>query len=1130
MIIKKPSVAMRLERRAIKAVFGFVLLISLALPAAAPAYDGGCTTGLAKVESAQGRIEARVAGGEDWEALALGDILCPGDSLRVRNNSRAALTLTIPLHGGNENTLRLDQNTSITFPENTGDAWIKLSEGVVHFISRLRRSFEVVTPYTNAGIDGTEFVVAVDSEGTRVTVLEGRVRAGGPSGEARVAGGESVFVAADGAPPVRTPVNPIDAVQWALFYPSVTNFTTDVVPAPDLPEEQRRLIRRSLRLANEGQFSEALELLNQTGIEFRDPAMLSYRASLYLGVGRVEEAGADLDRALDADNLYAHALALKAIIAVAQNANDEALALAKRAVAANPANAPAGLALSYAYQARFDLRSALDAIRRVVVSEPRNLEARARMAELYLAMGYVNKALTAARAASAPGSYSSRSQALLGFVFLAQFKAEAAEVAFVRAIELDSADPLPRLGRGLAMIRRGDLKEGRRQIEIATSLDPNKSIVRSYLGKAYFEEKRGKVAAAEFDMAKTLDPNDPTPWYYDAIRKQSENRPVEALEDLQKSIELNDNRAVYRSRLMLDSDLAARSASLGRVYQDLGFEQLALAEGWKSLNYDPGDFSAHRFLADSYAVLPRHKRARVSELLQAQMLQPINLNPLQPQLAESNLGILDGAGPSSAGFNEFNPLFTRNRLALQANGVVASDDTRGDDLVFSGVHDRLSYSIGQFHYETDGWRENADLQEDIYNLFAQSALTHKTNLQVEFRHGKSEAGDRSLQFFDEEVFLKNTRSETKAETARIGMRYTFSPGSDLLASFIHSTNYFEQGELTPTVTERLRGSLYELQHLYRWRGMSLVSGLGFYEDRRNTEIISFITIEDKTETKHSNAYLYTTIPVLKSLALNVGFSADAIDDTTFEDTDRVNPKLGLIWSPLGGTTVRAAAFRVLNRSMPTDQTLEPTSVAGFGQYFDDAFNTDAKVFGLALDQSFSAAIYGGLEVYKRKLSVPTFLFTFPTVTQTESEQEEWHNRAYLYWTPVRQTALSFEYQREKYIPDDFKLIEPQDTHELGVGMNYYHPTGVTGRVKALYVAQDGAFSDPSNPSGPRIDAEDKFWTMDAELAYRLPRRFGLIAVGGRNLLDKSFNYQEIDPGNPRYYPQRLVYTRLTLSF
>ena len=116
---------------------------------------------------------------------------------------------------------------------------------------------------------------------------------------------------------------------------------------------------------------------------------------------------------------------------------------------------------------------------------------------------------------------------------------------------------------GLAIIREGDVNAGSRQIEIAASLAPNDALIRSYLGKAYYEEKRGKLDEREFDMAKQLDPNDPTPWFYSAIAKQTTNRPVEALHNMQKAIELNDNRAVYRSQLLLEADLAARSASLG---------------------------------------------------------------------------------------------------------------------------------------------------------------------------------------------------------------------------------------------------------------------------------------------------------------------------------------------------------------------------------------------------------------------------------------------------------------------------------------------------------------------------------------------------------------------------------------
>ena len=146
---------------------------------------------------------------------------------------------------------------------------------------------------------------------------------------------------------------------------------------------------------------------------------------------------------------------------------------------------------------------------------------------------------------------------VLGFAYLAQVKTTASRAAFEKAIELDQADPLSRLGLGLAKIRDGDLKAGGREIEIAASLDPNNSLIRSYLGKTYYEEKRTGQDGREYAIAKKLDPNDPTPWFYDAIRLQTVNRPVEALRNYQKAIELNDNRAVYRSKLLLDSDAGA---------------------------------------------------------------------------------------------------------------------------------------------------------------------------------------------------------------------------------------------------------------------------------------------------------------------------------------------------------------------------------------------------------------------------------------------------------------------------------------------------------------------------------------------------------------------------------------------
>jgi len=305
------------------------------------------------------------------------------------------------------------------------------------------------------------------------------------------------------------------------------------------------------------------------------------------------------------------------------------------------------------------------------------------------------------------------------------------------------------------------------------------------------------------------DPNDPTPWFYDAIQKQTQNRPIEALRDIQKSIELNDNRAVYRSRLLLDQDEAARGSSLARIYDNLGFEKRALMKTAKSLSIDPSNHSAHRFLSDVYVNIPRHEIARVSELLQAQLLQPINVNPVQPQLAVADLNIITNTGPANVGFNEFAPLMERNRPQLVASGIAGSNNTFGNEVVASALYDRASFSIGQYHIETDGFRKNNDQNHDIYNAFMQYALTPKLNVQAEFRRRETEHGDLLLDF-DKRRFDPSLRRKLTENTARIGARYESTSDHDFIVSgkFIDRIEKDEDNDKTKN-----SGFQVEMQHL-----------------------------------------------------------------------------------------------------------------------------------------------------------------------------------------------------------------------------------------------------------------------------------------------------------------------------
>jgi Tfp pilus assembly protein PilF len=903
-----------------------------------------------------------------------------------------------------------------------------------------------------------------------------------------------------------------------------------------------------------------------------DPRFLAHRASKVLSVGRVDEAKSDIERAIALDPNYSIAYALQSIIAVVQNEKEKALNLANKAVETGPTSATAQIALSYARQAGFDLEGARDSLEDAVKLEPENALAWARLAEIRSSFGELDKSLQAAKKAVALDPDLSRTQTVLGFAYLTQVKTTESKAAFEKAIALDQAASLPRLGLGLAKIREGDLEAGGREIEIAASLDPNNSLIRSYLGKVYYEEKRGKIDGEEYAIAKKLDPKDPTPWFYDAIAKQTINRPVEALQDMEKAIELNDNRAVYRSKLLMDSDLAARSASLARIYNDLGFQQLALVEGWKSVNTDPTNHSAHRFLADSYSVRPRHEIARVSELLQSQLLQPNNITPIQPRLAESNLFLLSAQGPAGLSFNEFNPLFNRNRIAFQGSGVGGSDDTWGGEGVVSGIYKKLSLSAGYNHFETDGWRKNSDQDDDIANVFAQLELTHKTSVQLEYRYRDIENGDLQMRFFKDDHQLPY-REDEDTQMIRLGFRHSFTPNSYLIGNFQYKDSDLEVNNIQPppefptnfidtdaNLDSDARSG--ELSYLHRLHLVDFVGGIGYFDIDSNQDIKTFVTfdptflvpfpnpfppppflflplppstsvISTDRDADHLNAYLYSYIKPVENLTITVGESWDSYDpdDDLEKDRDQGNPKFGIVWNAPTGTTLRCAAFRALKRTLITDQTLEPTQVAGFNQFYDDASATDTWHYGAAIDQKFSNIWFGG-EYTKRDLDVPyteTDTLTMTTQLRTTRWKEK-VGRVYFFTTPHKWISLSAEwiyehFQRDNDLADGAKRVK---TNYFPLGLNFFHPTGFYAMLKGTLVDQDGSFERVFS-QGTFEDGDDDFWLLDAAIGYRLPKRYGLITIGVKNLTDEDFEFFDTDRDNPRFYPDRTFFVNCTLS-
>ncbi|MEC4747952.1 FecR domain-containing protein [Methylomicrobium sp. Wu6] len=1097
-----------------------------------------CKQPAAKVVSLQGKAKRQYPGNPAWQAVGQDDIFCPGDTLRTEKRSRATLVLS------NESLITLDQGSTLIFsePNMESSPWLlKLLEGVTYFRSRQPQKLNVQTPFINAVHEGTEFLVTVDSRQARIAVFDGQVAATNAAGRIHIKKGQMGTASPNQPPRLQAlTVTPTDAVQWALYYPPIIDYRHFATADP--------LSKAALDAYRQGNVEQALAKLDSISAAAQNADIPALKASLLLTVGRVDEASAVIDQALRLHHDPSILYALQAVIAVAKNQQNAALALARKAEALNPESSVPKIALSYAYQALFKIEDALTAARQAVRLAPEDSLAWARLAELQLSTGNRDDALLAAQKAEQLNPNLARTRTILGFTDLAQANAYAAKRAFEQALALDSSDPIARLGLGLAKIRQGALQEGAHELEIAANLDPNNAVIRSYLGKAYYELRNKGYAGTELNLAKEMDPKDPTPWFYDAILKQTTNRPVAALHDMQEAIALNDNRGVYRSSFLLDKDLAARSAAQGRIYNDLGFQQSGLLEGWKSVNQDSGNYSAHRLLADNYAALPRHEIARVSELLQSQLLQPVNITPIQPNLAESNLFILNGLGPSDLSYNEFNPLFEYNRVTLQTSAVFASNNTLGDNATLSGLHDNTSFSLGQFHYETDGFRENNFLRKDLYNAFLQSQVTDKLNLQAEYRHEESNNGDLTLNF-NLDNFFKNFRENQNVDSYRIGGHYEFTPASSLIGSLIYQDININQHRVDPVpplfifdkdINLNRSGFISELQHRYTRSNYSILSGFG-HIDQEAKDITTgngtFVPFSQKfpldstpnyANIARTNFYNYSTINFLENLSATLGLSVDYYQNSDLRLTP-LNPKLGLVWSPTHSTTFRAAAFRSLSVTRTANQTIEPTQVAGFNQFFDDLDGTVAWRFGAGADHKFSEKLSSGVEYSERKLYIPGFSYSVDRSEQT--------SRAYLYFTPHDWVAVGTEYFYEKIINPvrpvssinifSGGLFDEVETHRVPVSFSVFHPSGFSFKIKNSFIHQSGVFQDLTTNS--KMPDRSSFFIVDLNLSYRLPKRFGMVSLGINNVFNDQIHYQNTGNNEPILAPGRVLFSRINLA-
>jgi tetratricopeptide (TPR) repeat protein len=1081
----------------------FALVLGVAAQTSASARD--CAEWHADLVAAEGTIEVRRVDTTDWAGLARGDIVCTGDSVRAQAFSRA--TLRLP----DQTMIRLDQHSTLTLDERDDGAGslVKLLRGVIHVISRDPRSLQFSTPHVNAGLKGTEFDIRVDEaeDRTAIAVLEGRVEITNAAGRVDVPSG-FVATAHSGEMPAPEPIaEPIELMRWASHFPSIVD---GPLPSPD---------QEPAALANE-------------------PQWLAARAASRLEHGDLTAAEADLVAASQLIPSDPTVLALQAIVALGRNDIATARAHAAAATSASPTSAPALIARSYVEQAGGDLTGALSSVQAALAGEPENAIGWTRRAELEVGLGDSSQGLESARRAIALRPSLGYAHSVLGFVLLTRLDVDGAIESFEHASALDQGSPLPQLGLALALMQRGDLLAGRQHLEIAVALDPSNALVRSYMGKTYDAEHRTTLPGSQLELAKRFDPTDPTPWLYDALVKLNRNRPVEALEDLLQASDRNDQRAALRSRLALDPDLATRSAGTGHVLRELGFEQLAEVQGWSAVELDPADYAAHRLLADVYSAEPRHEIARVSEVLTSQLLQPLNLTPIQPQLARTGALPLERAGPSELAFTQFAPLVTTNGLRFEMSSVGGTNGTLGEDLVLAGLHDRLSYSVGQFHYSTDGLREGSAVDERIANAFIQYSPNDRSSVQAELRSNDLQNGDLEYRF-DPNAHTTDLEQHDAADSLRIGGRRRLENGDTLIGSIVYQndTSTAEWPEVFSGRTDDTMKSV-EIQHIHQGTWWQLRSGLARQTDRGSLHFTTpgppaTESISDQNAVA-SSLYAYADLAVSHRLMLTIGAGADSVQDG-FIDSHETDPKFGAIWTPNDSITLRASAFKTLTVGLVTSKQniqgrIEPVQIAGFNQFPFSLNGDTATVYGLGLDGKIQANLFAGVELVERQVGTQVLrLDSAGQPYNTTTPNTEDTGRAYLYWAPVATLSFSARYQLDHFsdpTQSPFGFTEMR-IRRLPLETRYFGRSGFTAGVRVSHYHEDGVFQFADGSWQP---GADDFWVSDLTLGFRLPKRRGVLSFNIDNLFDKHFRYQDVDTENPSVIPERFAYIRFTLSF
>jgi tetratricopeptide (TPR) repeat protein len=1120
--------------------------------------QGGRTDAVLKTVS--GKVEVAPHGQTVWTAAHADQVLKLGDRLRTGKNSRATLQLS------NLSVLRVYELTTLEIqpPEQPGrQAALNLESGSAYFFNRDKPSeTQFRTPSASGAIRGTEFNLTVAGNGRmELALLDGQVDLTNNQGTLQVQTGQEAVVEPGQAPKKSALLDAVNIIQWTLYYPAILD--------PDeleLSADIKNALGSSLDAYRSGDLLQALAKYPD-GRTAASESERVYSAALLLAVGQVDGAQKLLQETNSEPRAAALAGALQEMIASVKG--QPWTRSAPRTLATE------WMAGSYQAQARRNLTEALNMAKSAAAKSPGFGFAQERLAEMEFSFGQTEPALDALKKSLALSPRNAQALALKGFALSAQNKIAQAGGYFDQAIAADGSLANGWLGRGLVRIRTGHVNEGRKDLETAAALEPNRAFLRSYLGKAWSMDQplmgyswNTHLATNELGRAMTLDPNDPTSWLYSALLNDQLNCINQAINDLEHSADLNDNRAVFRSKFLLDQDQAVRSANLALIYQDAGLSDVAVREATKSLGDDYANYSAHLFLSESYDALQdpkkedlRYQTPYEDELLMANLLSPVGAGVLSQSVSQqeySKLFAADGVGVSSQ--TEF---FSRG--AWMENGSQF------------GVSGPLAYAVNAYYYTDPGWRPNNGIDNSDYSVQLKYEITPKDTAFLEVERTELQTGDPFQYYYFNTPKTATTPGydpaleeyEVQDPNILLGYHRDWGTGNQTLFLYRNLQDHTSSidGLYTAPVlifgvpapgdglsTDNLRRTTelnsFELQHIYQDERQNVIVGARYQNESMQSANTIFPAIlappplpfipNVNTEFERFSTYGYYTLKLgglrltggltydWEHYPLNLGQPPLASAET---ERGRLSPKIGLDWTLAEGTRIRADYTRSMGGLINDSSTsIEPSDIASFNQSFrslipqSTGFGTPPamlfETWGLGVDHKFPTGTYVDLEGQVLTSTGNQLIGAYNgnpvTVAIAQLNQDQYFQEKDAFASisqligkevsvGARYSLTAIDLSSRVTTPPGTVQPNPFDSHETST----LNETSFFGN----YYLPCGFFSQfqanwwvQHNAVGSEPGAD--FWQCNLYGGYRFPRRHIELAVGLINMFNQGYN---VDP-------------------